>query len=888
MDPIFLATKLRIPPPSHPAVRRARLIDALERGIPSYKLTLISAPAGYGKTTLVAQWAESSDFSTAWLSIGQEDNDIDRFLRCLLKAWEEAQPGVMQSKLGLLLGAMSPNTEAVLSAFISVANDVPDHTVFVFDDYHLIEDSSIHQTLVFLLDHLPLSFHFVLVGRAEPPLPLARYRVRHELLEFRAEDLQFLQEETTDFLNGLMELDLPDDEVVHLQAQLEGWIAGLQLVALSRQRHLAGADKLVVSGRHRFIADFLSEDVLAPLEADKRQFLLQTSILDCLCGSLCDEITGKVDSQTMLETLERENLFFMPLDDNRQWFRYHRLFADYLHEELKRRHADQIVNLHRRAAGWYLVHDLPEQAFHHALEGSDVELMVQIFDQYCNAKLNGGEVRLVGRWVDSLPAEWFAAYPGLGLARVGFLAFTGAFEAAFRYLDEVEKQLTPAESEDWRWQLARVSAVRCFMACNQNDLTRAETQADQALQALPEKDLNWRPVIYGALGDTYRQNGRWEKANECYLKALAVTYSPELRFMSAHVFGALADLALRQGRLRAAEGFWRKSLAVIQERENWGRLELPVIGWVYIRMGELFYEWNELAEAWDHLSRGLERAELGGDVRAMIAGYLIAGRLKLTEGDSEAAVAYLEGARALVDSAQFAQWTSRFERFQLELWLAQDRLRAASDWSDTMLRSDVLEGRPETEVAQLAIARVLIVKGDMPSIERALTLLKRLLQAAEAEGRMGISIEALALQAFAHWKRGEQSDALTALERALRLAEPEGYVRLFADFGLPMVRLLQEARSRAVMPDYVGKLLTAFGSPAFLTSPEAALPEPLSIREQEILELIAAGLTNQEIADKLVISPETVKKHTGNIYGKLGVRSRTEAVARARALDLLT
>ncbi|HEX9597495.1 MAG TPA: tetratricopeptide repeat protein, partial [Anaerolineales bacterium] len=717
-------------------------MDALERGIPAYKLTLISAPAGYGKTTLLAQWAQSSGFPIAWLSISKEDNDIERFLRCLLKAWEEVEPSVVQSKLGLLLGTISPDRQAVMSAFINIANDVPDHIVFVLDDYHLIEDSSIHQALTFFIDNLPPTLHFVLAGRAEPPLPLARYRARNALLEFRTEGLRFLQEETADFLNGRMGLDLSHDEVVRLQAQLEGWIAGLQLVALSHQRHLAGADKLLVSGSHRFIADFLSDDVLSPLAADKRQFLLQTSILDGLCGPLCDAVTGKEDSQTMLETLERENLFLVPLDDNRQWFRYHRLFANFLHEELKRRHSDETVNLHCRAARWYLAHNAPEQAFQHALEGNDVELMVQIFDRYCNAKLNSGEVRLVGRWVDSLPAEWYAAYPGLGLARVGFLAFTGAFEASMRYLDEVEQRLISAEGEDWRWQLARVSAVRCFMACNENDLTRAETQAVQALQELPEEDLNWRPGIYVALGDTYRQNGRWEKANECYLKALAVSDSPGLRFMSAHVFGALADLALRQGRLRAAEGFWRKSLAVIQERESWGRLELPVIGWVYIRMGELFYEWNELAEAWNHLSRGLERAELGGDVRTLIAGYLMAGRVKLTEGDIEAAAEYLERVRPLVEKASFSDWTSRFERPQLELWLAQDNLRAAVDWADEMLRTDALEGRPETELAQLAMARVWIVKGDAPSIQRALALLSRLLQTAESEGRMGVRIEA--------------------------------------------------------------------------------------------------------------------------------------------------
>jgi LuxR family maltose regulon positive regulatory protein len=317
-------------------------------------------------------------------------------------------------------------------------------------------------------------------------------------------------------------------------------------------------------------------------------------------------------------------------------------------------------------------------------------------------------------------------------------------------------------------------------------------------------------------------------------------------------------------------------------------LELPAIGWVYIRLGELLYERNALADAWDHLSRGLEHAELGGDVRALIAGYLMAGRVKLTEGDIEAAAEYLERVRPLVEKASFSDWTSRFERSQLELWLAQDNLRAAVDWADEMLRTDALEGRPETELAQLAMARVWIVKGDVPSIQRALALLSRLLQTAESEGRMGVRIEALALQAFAHWKRGEQTDALTALERALRLAEPEGYLRLFADFGLPMARLLQEARSRAVMPDYVARLLAVFGTDiTILTNTETALPEPLSTREQEILELVAAGLTNQEIADKLVISPETVKKHTSNIYGKLGVSNRTEAAARARVLGLL-
>ncbi|MGH2544366.1 MAG: LuxR C-terminal-related transcriptional regulator [Ardenticatenaceae bacterium] len=892
MEPSLLATKLRVPPRLEHVVGRARLTDALERGVPHYKLILLAAPAGYGKTTLLSQWAYASRFAVAWLSLSEEDNDLERFFRYLLAAWEEVQPGIRESPLGLLLSGMSPDSEAVLSAFINIANDVPDHTVFVLDDYHLIEDASIHQALTFLLDHLPPTLHFVLAARGEPPLPLARYRARGELLEFRAGDLQFLPEETSDFLAERFGLELSPNEVERLQAELEGWVAGLQLIALTLRRRLGGADKLVVSGKHRFIADYLGEDVLVPLPDSTRRFLLQTSILDRLSAPLCDSVTGGEGAQEMLEILERENLFLVPLDDSQEWFRYHRLFADFLREEVNRRYPDEVADLHRRAARWYLEHDLPEPAFRHAVDGDDAELVERILERYVNIMLNSGELKVVARWLDSLPAAWYSAHPVLGLAQAGFLAYTGAFDATLRSLDEVEQRLAPAESEDSRWQLAMVRAVRCYLACIHNDLAGAERYADQALRDLREESLSFRASVYHALGDTYRRNGRWEEASECYLKVLSFTHTPGFRLQSlvqgAHVFGALADLELRQGRLRNAAGYWRKALAASQERESWGRLPLPVIGWVFIRMGEILYEWGELGEAGDHLAQGLERAELGGDPQAIIAGYLLAGQLKLTAGDIAAAEEYLERARPLVESAPFPDWLGRFGRLQLELWLAQDRLRAAVDWADAMLRADPLDGRPESDVAQLAMARVLIVKGDAPSIERALALLKRLLQAVDAEGRKDVTIEALALQALAHRRRGDQASAMTALERALRLAEPEGYVRLFADLGLPMARLLQEARSRAVMPEYVGKLLAAFvGELALPPSVQGALPEPLTSREQEVLQLLAAGLTYREIAEQLVISPETVKKHTGSIYGKLGVRRRTEAIIRARELDLL-
>lgn len=886
MDTALLTTKLRIPPLPQAAVARPRLIEALEQGIPHYKLFQIAAPAGYGKTTLLTQWARGSRFPVAWLALDSEDNDLDRLLRYLLTAWEQVEPRVRESRLGVLLGGRAPDQGAVLAAFINAANETPDHTAFVLDDYHLIEAPAIHQALSFLLDHLPPKLHFVLAGRTEPPLPLARYRARRELLELGAEELQFSPGEAAEFLRGLMGLELTQDAVTKLHHRLEGWIAGLQLAALALKRRASGAEQLELGGRQRFIADYLHEDVLAPLAPPLRQFLLQTSILERLCGPLCDAVTGGDGGQGMLEWLERANLFIVPLDDRREWFRYHQLFADFLQEELARQQPDLLAELHRRAARWYLDHNLAEPAFSHGVAGEDGELATQIGEQYFAMKLLSGEYVTLKRWLEAFPPHWRADYPLIGLIEAAVLLFNGELDAGAKCVDAVEQALAGTPREDIAWQLARVNAVRCSIACFQNDLRRAEAYAASALRNLPEVDHTFRAIIHHALGDTYRRNGYWQQARESYLSALDLSQGPTSRVRSAHVFGAMADLELRQGKLRESASYWGKALAIIQERESWGSFPLPLIGWVFIRMGEILYEWNELEQASEHLAQGLERAELGGDVQALIAGHLLAGRLQLTAGEAAAAGECLARAQPLLENAPFPDWKGRFERLQLECWLAQDQLRAAMSWADELLPGDALAGGADGEATQLAAARTLIARGDPPAIGRALALLDTLRVAAEAEGRAGIEIEALALQALAYARRGDQAAALTNLEHALRLAEGEGYVRLFADLGLPMARLLQEARSRGVMPEYVERLLAACGAEPS-SAAEPALPEPLSPREQEVVQLMAAGLTNREIAAALVVSPETVKKHTSSIYGKLGVGNRTAAVVKARALGLL-
>jgi LuxR family maltose regulon positive regulatory protein len=361
------------------------------------------------------------------------------------------------------------------------------------------------------------------------------------------------------------------------------------------------------------------------------------------------------------------------------------------------------------------------------VEGDDVECAIAVCDQYANTKLLAGELRVIQHWLEILPEEWFLAYPGLNLMRAGFLSYRGDIAGCFQCIDETEQQLLARDTEDARWQMGRVLAIRCFLACAMNNLADAEEFADQALTDLAEDDLGYRPGIYNALGDTYRRNGRWNEAQSCYLKVLEFPRSPAVRVQSAHVYGALADLDLRQGRLREAEQNWRNALAAIDRGDSWGILPLPVIGWIYIRLAEILYEWNELSTAQEYLQVGLDRAELGGDVRTLIAGYVIAGRMALGVGDLGAATDYLEKARPLVEQAEFQEWSSRFERFQLETWLAQDHLRSAVNWADDQLVDDMMQRQPETEATLLAVIRTLIVARNKDSLQRALSLLQPLL-----------------------------------------------------------------------------------------------------------------------------------------------------------------
>jgi LuxR family maltose regulon positive regulatory protein len=912
----ILATKLYVPPPRPQAVQRQRLTERLSQGLAAgRKLTVIAAPAGFGKTTLVSEWIAGLGRPAAWLSLDEGDNDPARFLAYLFAAVRTIAAKLGEEVVAVLESQQPPPTEAVLTALLNEIATLPDPLILVLDDYHVIEAQAVDHTLAFLIEHLPPQLHVVITSREDPPLPLARYRVRGQLTEVRATDLRFSAAEAAEFLNAVMGLALAAGEIAALETRTEGWIAGLQMAALSIQGQ-PDVHRFIqaFAGDHRYIVDYLAEEVLQRQPEPIRRFLLQTAILDRLNGSLCEAVTGQAGGSARLAALERSNLFVVPLDDRRHWYRYHHLFADVLLAHLRAEQPDQIAGLHQRASLWFERQGSTAEAIRHALAAGDFEHAADLIELAVPAtRRDRQETTLLG-WLRALPDEVFHGRPVLSGHYGAVLLQSGHLEGVEAHLREAERWLdTPAaepgqpqaprterviivDETEWRRLPGWIAAHRAGLALTAEDVTGTMQHARRALELAVDDDLLTQGAASALLGLAAWRSGDLVAAQQGYLESMS-------RLQRAGHFSdmlgcalALADMQIAQGRLHEARRTYEQALRLAPDR---GLPALRGTADMYVGLSELHREHNELNAATQVLQKAVALGEHLGLPQNPCRQRVALARIKAAQGDLDGAVGNLEEAERLYNG-DFSPNVRPIPALRARLWVAQGRLGEAQRWAleQGLSADDDLSYLREFE--HFTLARVLLVQyrtnHDGGLLAAAQRLLGRLQPAAEAGSRAGSVIEALMLQALAQHAQGDLAAAVAPLERALRMAEPEGFLRLFLDEGASMAQLLREAAARARLPGYAGQLLGAIDSEqptAAAGAPHPALPVPqpliesLSQRELEVLRLFKADLSGPEIAEELVIALSTLRTHTKRIYSKLNVNSRRAAVTRATELGLL-
>jgi LuxR family maltose regulon positive regulatory protein len=929
METPLLQTKLYIPPIRPELVPRSRLIERLNDGL-QRKLTLVSAPAGFGKTTLVSDWLRHLDIPAAWFSLDEADNDPVRFLIYYVAALHTIEvqqtpaSKIGEEVLGMLQSPQPPPTEAILTTLLNQIAALPVRIVLILDDYHLIEAQPIHDALNFLLEHLPphtgpggqrQGMHLVIATREDPPLSLARLRARGELIELRAADLRFTSAETAEFLNQMMGLNLSAKDIAALETRTEGWVAGLQLAAFSMQGH-KNATSLIKSftGSHRFVLDYLIEEVLDQQPEDIQTFLLQTAILDRLTGSLCDAVcavetaTGQGNGQQTLEMLEQANLFIVPLDNERHWYRYHHLFADLLLQRLHQTQPEQLPVLYHRASVWYKQNGFVNEAINYALRSKNFERAADMIEDQFGDNYERVSQTILQRWLAEMPEKFVLSKPQLCILQAWTFFTTGQLDAADQRLRATEKMLDPSTDQAFvasldeassserqlpdtnRMRLiGRVAAIRSFLVSFSGDIPGTIRYARQALEYLPEQDLQWRSTVLVALGDAYANQGQMEAAHKARLDALATGKASGDPYLLMIVNLRLAEILRQQGKLHQVIDICERQ---VKSADEHGISEWPIAGWLFGIWGEVLAELNDLDRATDQAKKGVKLTARGRDLLYEVMSNLCLVRVLFSCGELNGAGDVIQAMEKTAQEHDMPLWASlQLSAWQARIWLAQGKLELASQWAGERELDPEGELTYLHEVEYIAFACILIAQ---KRLDEATTLLHRLLEAAKAGGRTSRVIEILILQTLAAHSGGDTTQAMSTLEQALTLAEPGGFIRIFVDEGPSMARLLHEALSRGIAPDYACLLLAAFPAtepkqtdPLKAQVPKSDLIEPLSERELEVLQLIAEGLTNQEIANRLFLSLNTVKVHTRNIYGKLDAHHRTEAVAKARALGIL-
>lgn len=941
---VLLQTKLFVPRPRPNLVSRPHLIKKLDAGRQG-KLTLVSAPAGFGKTTLVAEWLQwltgvSSEipierYRAAWLSLDAEDNDLTRFLTYLLAALRKVDPSMTAGSLEVDQSLQLPSFASVLSPLINDVTTAGHQIIFVLDDYQQVKSQPVHDAVTFLIDHLPDNMHLVIASRVDPPLPLARLRAQGQLNELRLKDLRFSPEETATFLKLSSGLDLTAESIFALSDRTEGWIAGLQLAAVSMRDRKDITDFVrAFTGSNRYIMDYLIEEVLERQPSHVQHFLLQTSILDRLSGPLCDLVAEMGDaklqphssvhppdarptspvsslespSQTLLEHLESANLFIVPLDDERCWYRYHHLFADLLHKRLQQTQADLVPVLHRRASEWFERNDQSALAIDHSLAASDFERAMQLIELVAEETLMRSEVTRFIRWVEALPDELLPSRPQL-CVYYDFARLIGGRpteEIGLCFRDPAAKNQLPS---------GQAAAMRALIAIYEGRIHQAVDLSRQALKTLPEDDLLWRHLAAWNMALSPLESDDFGASINAMEEMAKTGVAAGNVVIAAASMCITAKMLILMGNLDGAAAAYRQALEIATDSDG---QPYPVAGAALLGLGEIAREKNDLESAERYLTSGIDLTRRFREFEAM-DGHLSLALVKLAQGNWDAAHEAIQQAQQLLETYD-ADGADSFKvaAYQAWLWLAQGNIQATVRWAedrgltsgtaladldDTRAHGALFRLRGRRRWIEYAVLTRLLIGLKRPG--ETLSYLEKLLQLEERLGLNGRLIAVLVLKALALQAIGGLDNALAALERALRLAEPEGYVRIFMDEGPPMAGLLRRAASRGVAPGYVNALLASFdqvegkwtgSAPVYRMSESSdlhqaffssqPLTEPLSERELDVLRLLKTNLSVPEMAEELFIAVSTVRSHVKSIYGKLGVHRRREAVAKAEELGL--
>ncbi|MFL6135662.1 MAG: LuxR C-terminal-related transcriptional regulator [Nocardioidaceae bacterium] len=891
----LLETKMFLPRPRRGMVRRARLAQRLQPGTES-TLMLVSAPAGFGKTTMLTEWLASElapgDLLAAWLSLDAGDNAPTTFWTYVASALRKASPDVGGTALELLMAPQPPPIETVLTTLINDLSGLDQGVVFVLDDYHAIKAAEIHQGVAYLLDHRPPQLHTVIAGRADPPLPLARLRARGELVEVRAADLRFTAAETATYLNDVMGLGIRVQDVTALEERTEGWIAALKLAALSIQGRSDTAGFIAgFAGDDRYVVDYLVEEVLERQSDQDRVFLLRTAVLDRLSGHLCDAVTGQVGGRATLERLDRSNLFLVPLDDRREWYRYHHLFADVLRTRLVDEQPLLVPKLHRRASRWYAEHGERSAAIGHALAADDPDSAADLTEASVTEMMSRRQERTLREWLEALPEELVRNRPVLHMALVRVLMALEMPHGVEERLDDIERRLsrgmlgTVVDQDEYERLPASIELYRAALALMRGDGPGTVAHAQRSTELAPRDADVVRAGAAALRGLTSWAVGGLEDAHRAYTECMA---GLQRAGFIADVLGCattVSDIRVTQGRLEDALGTYQRALHLVADQGETVRGSADM----HVGISQILRERGDLTGARRHLLRSQELGEPLGMPQNPYRWHLAMARLRQAEGDLAGAVTLLDEAERLFvpdfhpEVRPVAAWRAR-------VWAAQGRIAEALDWATSrgLSAQDELSYLLEFEHVTLAralLAQHLVERGTGGALRDATGLLERLLTAAEEGGRIGTVLEVLVLLALAHHAHSERTVAFATLRRALTLAAPEHYVQVFVDEGSPMVEMLEAAEREGGTSRQLRRLLDGIdGAPA---RAKETIADPLTDRELAVLRMLGTELDGPEIARELVVSLNTVRTHTRNIYAKLGVTNRRAAVRRARELHLL-